>query len=63
MSFIFGILNRVAAKMVIGADKDNNMIVSSFVEEKVVEGIIKDLGIPQTVELMLNSVLIPSGNR
>lgn len=60
---IFAILSKVAAKMVIGIDKSNSMILSSYIEEKTVEKILAESGIPKTVELMLHSVLVPFGVR
>lgn len=60
---ILSILSIVATKMIIGVDKENALILASYIEEQKLEGLFAENGISKTIELMLHSVLVPMGIR
>jgi len=63
MGLIFTALSRIARRMARGLDNEKTIIMQNYIEEYEVASVLNDLGLMKTHELVVNSVLIPSGVR
>jgi hypothetical protein len=63
LGLYFTVLARIAVRMAVGVNEQKNMIVSNYIEEKHLKEVMNDLGLASTKEIVLNSVLVPSGVR